>query len=121
MLPPLERRVGQQSVGCGVVEVGELEPEEQKLRVQCSALLGQPCQERSARRVGHVRREPEMGEVDRASEDRLDPLALVDRLDELGSAQLGDPAVVPLPERRCGGIRLLHVLFDAWIQRSSVG
>ncbi len=115
VLPPLEHRVGQQGVGRGVVEVGELEPEEQKLRVQCSALFGQPCQERSARRVGHVRREPEMGVVDRASEDRLDPLALVDRLDELGSAQLGDPAVVPLPERRCGGIRLLHVLLDAWI------
>ena len=78
-------------------------------------LLGQAGQERSARRVGHVRREPEMREVDRASEDRLDPLALVDRLDELGRAQLGDPAVVPLPERRCGGSASCDVLLDAWV------
>ena len=78
--PALERLVREERVGGSVVEVGDLEPEEQELRVERGALLGQPRDERSARRVGHVRREPEMGVVDRAREDRLDPLALVDRL-----------------------------------------
>ena len=71
--------------------------------------------ERSAPRVVHVRREPEVRVVDGARERRLDPLALLDRLAQLGRAQLGDAAVVALAERRGSGLRLLDVLLDAWV------
>ena len=81
------------------VERRELEPEEEELRVDRRALLRQARHERSALRVGHVRREPEVRVVDRARERRLDPLALLDRLAQIAGAQLRDAAVVLLAER----------------------
>ncbi len=100
---------------CVVRERRELEPEEEELRVDRRALLRQARHERSALRVGHVRREPEVRVVDRARERRLDPLALLDRVAQLAGAQLRDATVVPLAERSRRRLGLLDVLLDAWV------
>ena len=99
VVPALERRVGEERLGGRVVEVGELEPEEEELRPERCALLRQ-ARDEGTRGASAVSVAYQVRVVDRPREHGLDPLALLDRLGELGRAQLGDLAVVPLPERR---------------------
>ncbi len=113
--PALELRAREMRLGRSVVEVGDLQTEEEQLRVERCALLRDSGNERAARRVGHVRCEVEMGEVADASEDLLDPLALCDRRGQLGRAQLRDLAVVRLAKGGGGLFRLLDVSFQSWI------
>ena len=120
MAPALELTAREQRVGLLVLERGELEPEEEELRVDRCALLGEPRDEGPTRGVVHVGREPQMRVVDRAREDRLDPLALLDRRAQIGGAQLRDASVVPLTKGRRCGLGLLDVLLDAWIVATRV-
>ena len=74
--------VGEQRLRALVVDGGPLEREEQELGVERRGLLPQPRDERAARRVGHVRREEEVGVRQRPDDRGLDPLVLGDRLGE---------------------------------------
>ena len=90
VVPALELVARGQRVGLFVLERGDLESEEQELRIDGRALLRQARDERSPRRFVLVGRVPEVRVVDRARERRLDPLALLDRLAQLAGAQLRD-------------------------------
>src|SRR6185295_18845411 len=72
--PALELTACEQRVGLFVLERAELEPEEEELRVDCCALLGESRDKGPTRGVVHVGREPQMRVIDRAREGRLDPL-----------------------------------------------
>ena len=113
--PALELVTRDERVGLVVLERSELEPEEEELGVDRRALLGEARDERTALRVGHIRREPEVRVVDRTRERRLDPFALLDRVSQVGRAQLGDASVVPLTKRggRCLGC--FDIALDAWV------
>jgi hypothetical protein len=111
----VERGIGQQRLGRVVLDGRPLEPEEQQLRVERSGLLTEARDERAAGRVGHVRREVEVRERERADEGGLDALELRDRLGEGRGVEPGDDAVVALAERGGVGLGLCDLLVDPGI------
>ena len=120
MIPLLELGGGEERLGGLVLEVGDLQAEEEELRLESRSLLGQPRDERAASGVGHVRRELEVGEVACARDERLDSLQLCNRLGELGGGEPGDLPVVALPEGGTCVFGLLDVSFEPWVAGSLV-
>ena len=116
----IERRVGEERVGRAVLDRRPLEPEEEELRLEGRALLPQFRNECAAGGLGHVGREKHVRVVESARCDRLDPLALVNRLGELGGGEGCDLAVVAVAEGRRCGFGLGEVGFDLGIINGGV-
>ena len=88
MAPVVERRIGEELVRRPVLDRGPLESEEEKLRLEAGTLLTQLRDEGATGGVGHVGGEVHVRVVEGARRDRLDPLALVDRLGELAAERV---------------------------------
>ena len=116
----IERRVGEERVGRAVLDRRPLEPEEEELRLEGRALLPQLRDECAAGGLGHVGREKHVRVVESARCDRLDPLALVNRLGELGGGEGCDLAVVAVAEGSRCGFGLGEVGFDLGIINGGV-
>ena len=63
-----DRVVREQGVRLRVIDGGPLEPEEQQLRLERSRALLKAPEQRASSRLGHVRREAEVSEGERAVE-----------------------------------------------------
>ena len=120
MAPAVERRIGEQLVRRPVVDRGPLEAEEEKLRLEAGTLLTQLRDEGATGGVGHVGGEVHVRVVEGARRDRLDPLALVDRLGEVARREGRDLAVVAVAERRCSCLGLGEIGLDARVVAGGV-
>ena len=111
MRPAFERLVREELLGDVVVELGELEREEEEL------CLGAPASGQRARAAPRGASAMSVANhrwaVDRAREDGLDPLALLDRLREPGRVQLGHLVVVVASARRRLGLQVVR--FESWV------
>ncbi len=111
----LDGGIGEQLVRAGVVQGGPLEPEEEELGLERSRALLQLREQRSARGVGHVRREAKVRVGQPAVEGRLDALALRNRVRELGRVELADRAVIARAERLGRGLGAGDLLLELGI------
>ena len=120
MAPVVECRIGEQLVRRPVLDRGPLESEEEKLRLEAGTFLTQLRNEGATGGVGHVGGEVHVRVVEGACRDRLDPLALVDRLGERARRERRNVAVVALAEGRRSRLGLGEIGFDARIVAGGV-